>query len=165
MKSVATDFLLMNLGINYLFFFTVGFIFENFRNRLVFNKKLILLFFTVSIFQSWLDIFDYDLGALWGVFFVVYVSENVSFDRLRLFNVVVRKGMDIYLYHEPLNFFVIYCWGCTALQYELDTYFGISIYYFMRTVGVICGAILISVCISIIHGYMKNQSCKLSYWK
>lgn len=150
------DILGLKTGLSYIFYFSIGYVFEVERHK---NDKwniykilfaiLILLFIEVINNKYWMlnGFFVIMIGS-----FLTYLLANLC-NRLfhvsdkKLWNFVIRNLFYVYLLHDPLNYIVLRIFiGNDYLTSALGCY----LYTFFRTVFIFLITLLAGECIGII---------------
>lgn len=157
---IPFDVLNMKMGLSYLFYFSLGYVFENERktNGKWNIKNLILallIIFLVEIINEKFDILSSFFVILIGSF-MTYVMAAIL-DRLfanayenKLWKIVTRNLFYVYIFHDPLEYIVLRIFFNSNL---LKNSFGCIAYVIARTVVIF----IISVLLGEIIEFIKKK--------
>jgi fucose 4-O-acetylase-like acetyltransferase len=150
--KINFDFFGFKLGMQYLVWFVLGFSIEHYKpiikSILKNNKYKYLIFMggVLGILNTKYDFLPLFFSVLVNGIFLysvsLFIANKTKFQNTWMFNILSKNNMDIYLFHDPLNFCILYF----AFRYNwLLTFNGCFLYIFLRTIGVIVISLLISV--------------------
>lgn len=162
----------------YLPYFALGYLFETRRQKFnsYLEKHFILYLCLLAGAATMLYLFylsdSYDhknnflcnillFGVCISNCLVIYVlsfllSKWHQFINCRLYKLISKYSLDIYLYHDPLNYVILYSMFVTATITIINKNSGTLVFVLLRTIGVIFVSILIAKFVE------KIKSCSLS---
>lgn len=137
-------------GLQYLLYFTIGYIYEKERSRVggISNKCSLLLFivlFLLALLNEKLNMLG-ELSVILSRSFLTISLADICNRFLKkitvskAFEVVVRNLFCVYLFHDPLEYVVLRLFFTTGLVNSLP---GCLIYWFCRTVVVFTLCVLL----------------------
>lgn len=159
-QYIPVDILGLKLGLSYLIWFTLGYVFENERKKLseVKVKQLFIILvvlIVISVFCwgriSLPEFFSVTIGSL----LVIVMSDICSrlfsnISEKRIWNIVIRNLFYVYIFHDPFE----YLFMKLAFDYNWLTYsWGCVLYALCRTVAVF----IIGVLLGELIGFMKKK--------
>jgi fucose 4-O-acetylase-like acetyltransferase len=131
----------------YFIWFYVGYLFENYRNRIKNNYivlcgSLSMICFLISfVTKKHCDvrILSYIIGFLLTIFgmFATYAISYIfvkytCFSKSRLYSTILKNSFGLYLYSDPINYVVIFILAAIAGEVVLSTNFGVAILFASR---------------------------------
>lgn len=131
----------------YFIWFYVGYLFENYRNRIKNNYIVIcgalsMICFLISfVMKKHCDarILSYIIGFLITIFgmFATYaisyiLAKYTCFSKSRLYSTILKNSFGLYLYSDPINYVVIFILAATVGEFVLSTNFGVAMLFILR---------------------------------
>ncbi|TWH59728.1 fucose 4-O-acetylase-like acetyltransferase [Desulfitobacterium sp. LBE] len=170
----------------YLFWFYIGFLFEKYRLKV---NDIIIRYPTISVSSTiWsfaiinfltmyadrIDNFTiFSTGAVFimktlltflGILVTYVISLLLSqwqfFNCSKVVSILDKYSMDIYLFHDPLNYFILFAISILNDFFILQYKSGILLFLLLRTVGVIIVAIIIALGLKEIRGLNHKEQVK-----
>jgi fucose 4-O-acetylase-like acetyltransferase len=159
---IPKDVLGIKEGLNMLLYFALGYCFEELRRNINISGKATVFIFALF---ALLCVVEYNVGGfpddaiilIRGGFVCSIAGVSSTFftkvKNVRLYKLLIKDSMYIYLFHDPLEYIVLYI----TFRYELLTYsIGCIAYVFCRIIGVIIVSIVIGEIINKIKAIMEN---------
>lgn len=158
------DFFFLQLGLNYIFYFALGYVFESERrNREPWNIKKVLIGLIILVF---LEIMHFNYGILNPFFAVIcgafstYLLANlcsklfIRITNTKAWKILVRNLFNVYLFHDPLEYIILKVFMDNNY---LTSAFGCYMYTTLRTIGVF----IVSIILGELVRYIKNIFVKI----
>lgn len=155
---LSVDFFLFKRGMDYIFWFTLGYWFDGVRDRLSefssyqygICKLLVLIeIIVLNIKYEFLNNFIVIIICSYSMylFCIVLEKKNRSLCERWGFRLLLKQSMRIYLFHDPLEYVVLFI----AFGYNwLNSKLGCLAYMGMRLAGVIMVSIMIGSAIDVL---------------
>ena len=164
-SNIPFDFLRMKTGLSYIFWFAVGYSFEEYRKKheFVYARSTLICVFFISFYvlNSNYYLLDSFFTNVFGIFFTIEFSvvlsplfKFINKNAHKQYVIFIKRLFDIYLFHDPLQYLVLRIFFENNL---LTTNFGCYSYLFLRTIGVILVSILIGNIIDILKRKVKSK--------
>ena len=134
--SYNVEFTLLKAPLQFLFYFSLGFLFESKRekyNQFISKKKnFVLLIFVAFALTVLLNFYIKNtsvlfskvtieilaiLGSLLTYSFSYLISQKENSGSSRLFQMILNNGLGIYIFSDPLNYLIL------KISYTLDSQF------------------------------------------
>ena len=162
-KVFPFDILGLKLGLSYLLFFTLGYLFEGFRKKhdrfpLPYVLGALLVFSVIEYFHHYYQILDWFFGIIVASILTYLFAE--IFDRLfpeassnKVWQFVIRNLFPVYLFHDPLNYLIMKLAFSSPL---VSTPAGCYIYLLLRSAGVFIISLLLGEAVGIVKRRWKK---------
>ena len=149
-QRVPFDLLFLKRGLDYMFYFTFGYVFETERRRRPALKTsvaliaLAVLLVIELLYKKYLILNSFSglvCGCALSLLLALLCDRFLAgFTKTRIWSVLMRDLFAVYLFHDPLEYATAAFFVKTAL---MGSGFGCVLYTFMRMLGVGILAILI----------------------
>lgn len=161
---ISTEVLGIKRALNYIFWFALGYYFENIRKKPSFIQALFLSisYIILTYMNQKYQILPTQIRIVFNCVGIYFVSELLSMIFYKLeetkgYKVFVRNLFNIYLFHDPLEYIILKMF----MEHNwLNNTLGCYIYQFCRIVVVIIVSILLGEIISAISAKLKKLKCK-----
>ncbi len=162
---IPFDVLGLKTGLSYIFWFALGFFFQNGNNSIKsWNLKTILMACSGTLILEILDIeygiLDPFFTILIGIFFTYLMARicNSLFSRVaetKIWNILIRNCFYIYLFHDPLEYIVLRLFF--GRRNWLSSSIGCYMFTFSRIVIVILISIVMGEILHALKTYLSNK--------
>ena len=167
---ISTNIFYISNALDNIFWYTLGYCFELWRRKcqLFIKTSNVLIMFVVSLIAAIVLIMhkNYGINNIHIMYvriiintFMIYCLINLiartKFANLKIIDFLDKYSMYIYLFHDPLEYVVLYI----TFKYNLflSSQIGTIVYFLLRTVGVICVSILIKMMLDKIKTFFNKH--------
>ncbi len=161
---IKIDIFCLSTSINYIFYFTCGYCFELWRKKIeaFLDKKIIYVFLfsiilsiLLNIKYNFLNGYDNLFYNFIIIYFISYKLSKTKFANSNIINAIEKYSMSIYLFHDPLQYIILYIFfKKNLLNNEVMIFF----YSICRIVGTILLSILIKKIIDYVITKAKDKN-------
>lgn len=169
---IPIDILGLKTGLSYIFYFSLGFVFEVERRnnqRWSIQKTILmcLLLFFIELINKKYDLLDSFFTIIIGSFFTYIIADlcdRFFYDKItknRVWNLIIKNLFYVYLLHDPLEYVVLRIFISEGF---LESSIGCYAYVFCRIVVIFFVTLIAGEIISIIKtkmGSWLNGNCTL----
>lgn len=129
---------------SYIFWFGLGYVFHHYRipfNKFLDGPGIILVTAAgiLSIISCKLHLFNDFYQIMMSTLFIYgccyYLSKLAKLKKNRLYNSFSKHSFDIYLYHDPMNYILLYSVYNTGLYRYFSSWIVVSLWFLIRIFG------------------------------
>lgn len=165
-SSVPFDFFLLQKGLDYIFWFALGYVFETERRSYPsWGIKNLSITIVILLFLEFLNYKYYILNPFFQIVcgsFLTYVIARLfsqlfkNFTTAKIWKIITRNLFNIYLFHDPLEYVILKIF---MNNNYLISSFGCYMYVTLRIIGVIVVSILLGEFVRVTKNiYLKKLS-------
>ncbi len=163
-KYIPINIFGFQAGMNYIFWYALGYCFDIFRQRSNFfnSKKNIIVLFLISLIVVLINnkykMLDKYFTVIFNASMFYSLVSIILFTKIgntKMWDFMEKYSMNIYLYHDPLNYVIL----MLALKYNIcSSLIGKILYVLARTIGVVIISIILAKIVNKIKTFAMERN-------